>query len=157
MPVLPPLRRQYLAPGDQGLCDAGKLRYVFKDFPIESIHPQAVEAAVAARCAGRQGKYWVMHDAIFEKARLVKARAWGKLAAPLGLDEAAFEACMKEPEHEAAVRRDMAEGSAAGVSGTPGFFLGTNVKDGTLSATRMIRGAQPYAAFKQAIDKLLAN
>lgn len=135
---------------------AGKLRHVFMDFPIERIHPQAVEAAVAARCAGRQEKYWPMHDRIFDEQKLLKARDWTALAAPLGLDNAAFEACMAEPELTKMVKANIESGRAAGVTGTPAFFLGRQVKDGKLAATQMIRGARPYAAFKRNIEKLLA-
>ena len=138
--------------------ETGKLRYVFHDFPIQRIHPAATAAAAAARCAGAQGKYWEMHDRFFADQKALQARQWKTHAQALGLDGAAFEACMADDGVARAVRRSAAIGRQVGVTGTPAFYLGTLAPDGkTVKATEQIRGARPYAAFKQIIDRLLAR
>ena len=138
--------------------DAGKLRYVFRDFPIARIHPAATGAAVAARCAGAQGKYWEMHDRFFANQPALKQRKWKDHATALGLDTDAFDQCMIDKDMEQAVKRDIADGRKVGVTGTPAFYFGTVSADGkTLKATEMIRGARPYGSFKEVIDRLLAK
>ena len=108
----------------------GRIFYVLKDFPLDSIHPEAFEAAVAARCAGEQDLYLEMHDAIFESQTI-----WGDtgdesaiayfatLAEDLGLDTAVYEACMDSGRHEEHIRSSQAEGQELGVTGTPNFFF----------------------------------
>jgi protein-disulfide isomerase len=148
--TLPKLLRDYV--------DTGKLRYVFKDFPIPSIHAAATEAAIAARCAGAQGKYWQMHDRFFEQQKALAKRNWRGHAEALDLDLADFDACMEDAGHKKAVQQSITEGRCIGVTGTPAFFLGAISADGkTVKATEMVRGARPYGAFKQVIDRLLAK
>jgi protein-disulfide isomerase len=138
--------------------ETGKVRYVFRDFPIESIHPAAVEAAAAARCAGEQGKYWQMHDRFFADQKALAEKDWPAQAEALGLDGAALQACVESGRHKAAIAKDQADGQTAGVRGTPSFFLGlTEPGAATVKATKMVRGARPYDAFKQALDGLLAD
>ena len=127
-----------------------------RDFPLEAIHPQAFKAAEAAHCAGDQGKYWEMHVLLFAQQRALGAADLTRHAATLGLDGAKFQTCLDKGTHADAVRRDLAEGAKAGVRGTPTFFLGV-IENGTkVRVTRVIRGAQPAEAFKQAIDAALA-
>jgi protein-disulfide isomerase len=147
--TLPQLQKEYV--------ETGKLRYVFRNFPIESIHPQAFKAAEAAQCAGEQGKYWEMHDRLFgNQSALAPADLPGHARA-LGLDVAKFEQCLESGQIAASIRQDQADGQKAGVRGTPSFFLGLTTPAGeAVRALRMIQGAQPYAAFKEAIDSLLA-
>jgi protein-disulfide isomerase len=151
--TVPSLASEYL--------DTGKLRYVLRyvlrDFPLESIHPQAFKAAEAARCAGDQGRYWEMHDALFRNQRALGQAQLTHYAKGLGLDVVTFEACL-DGRHADAVRADIAEGQAAGITGTPTFFLAVEGDEpGKLKTVQKIRGAQPYAAFKQAIDAALAD
>jgi protein-disulfide isomerase len=135
---------------------AGTLRYAVRDFPLEAIHPQAFKAAEAARCAGDQGKYWEMHFQLFANQQALGAADLPKHAGTLGLDVAKFQDCLDKGTHAAQVRRDLAEGQQGGVGGTPTFFLGV-VEDGSkVRVVRVIRGAQPFAAFKAAIDAALA-
>ena len=137
--------------------DTGKLRYVLRDMPLELIHPQAFKAAEAARCAGDQGRYWEMHDALFQNQRALGEPQLKHYAKGLGLDMAAFAACLDDGRHGDAVRADIAEAQSAGISGTPTFFLAVEGEDGKLETVQKIRGAQPYAAFKSAIDAALAD
>ncbi len=137
--------------------DTGKVKYVLRDFPLTSIHPEAFAAAVAARCAGDQGKYKEMHDQFFAKQASLKQADWNAHAKAVGLDLADFEACMESKRHEAAVREDMEAGVAAGVRGTPTFFIGPLDADGkTMRAGNIVTGAQPYRVFQRALDSLLA-
>ncbi len=147
--VMPRIEKEYVA--------TGKLRYMLKEFPIPSLHPGAPKAAEGALCAGAQGKYWEMHDLIFQNQRAVLPSQLKDRATELGLDVAAFSDCLDGGKYRERVQADMSAGRAAGVSGTPSFFLGrTDPKNpDKIKATKFIRGAQGYAAFKKVIDELL--
>ena len=136
--------------------DTGKVRYVFRDFPLDQIHPQARKAAEAAHCAGEQSKYWEMHDALFNNQRALKLDDLKGYARQLGLDISAFGGCLDGGKHATTVSQHHAAGSEFGVTGTPAFFVGKSSSDGTIEATS-IRGAQPITAFRQAIDRLLED
>jgi len=133
--------------------DTGKVRYFFRDFPIDSIHPYARKAAEAAHCARDQGKFWEMHDVMFNNQGALKADNLRDFARTMQLDLDAFNTCLDSGKYAKSVETDVAAGSAAGVTGTPGFFIGKTKKDGTIMATAM-KGAQPASAFSQVIDRL---
>lgn len=142
---LPQIREQYVK--------TGKARIVFKDFPL-SFHPDAPKAAEAARCAGDQGKYFDMHDAIYQgqgPANLgtvsINESVYATYAKQLGLNEAEFNACLDSGKNAQGVQNDFSQGVAAGVSGTPSFYVNN----------QLLVGAQPFSVFKQAIDSELAN
>jgi protein-disulfide isomerase len=145
---LPALRHDYI--------DIGKLRYVFRDFPLDRLHPQARKAAEAAHCAGEQGKYWEMHDLLFHNRQALQVESLPGYARQLGLHAAAFTTCLTQGKYAAEVQQDLADGTTAGVQGTPGFFLGKTQADGTIQGT-FIRGAQPLAVFRQTIERLLGE
>jgi protein-disulfide isomerase len=144
--TLPALKQDYI--------DTGKVRYVFRDFPLISIHPQARKAAEAAHCAGEQGKYWEMHDTLFKNQRALGVLQMKDYARTLGLDEDQFNSCLDEGKYAKVVDENMAAGSAVGVTGTPTFFVGKSNADGMIEGTRII-GAQSVVAFREAIDKLI--
>jgi len=123
-----------------------KVRLVFKDYPL-GFHAKAVPAAIAARCAGEQGKFWEMHDALFAGQRDLGPALYTRLAGELKLDAAKFGKCQSDPAHAAAVRKDTAAGEAAGVEGTPAFFI-----NGV-----SLSGAQPAEAFEAIISAELAR
>ncbi len=134
----------------------GKVKYVLRDFPLSSIHPEAFAAAMAARCAGDQGKYKEMHDRFFAKQRSLKQADWVAHAKAVGLDLSVFNQCMDSKKYEAAVAEDMKTGIAAGVTGTPTFFIGPLDADGTsMRAGNIVTGAQPYRVFQRALDSPL--
>ena len=136
----------------------GKVKYVSRDLPLESIHPFAFKAAEATHCAGDKGKYWEMHDLLFANQRELAPKDLSKHAEALGLDVAAFDKCLESGKHAGRIRKDMAESEKVGARGTPIFFLGlTEPNSSQVKAVRVIRGAHPYAAFKEAIDSLLAS
>jgi protein-disulfide isomerase len=146
--TLPQIERDYIR--------TGKIRYMVRDFPLPT-HPQAFKAAEAARCASEQGRFWEMYARLFEHQSALNPEALAQHAQALGLDLAKFRQCLDEGRHAEAVRRDLDEGRKAGVRGTPTFFLGV-LESGSLRVKvhRTIVGAQPYAAFREAIESLLA-
>ena len=124
--------------------DTGKVKFVYRDFPL-SFHPNAQKAAEAAECAGEQDKYFEMHDLMFEQGVSGGVTSYKSYAQRLGLDTAEFNSCLDSGEMAGEVRKDFADGQAAGISGTPGFIVNG----------RLISGAQPFAAFQQAIEAAL--
>ncbi|MBI2540932.1 MAG: DsbA family protein, partial [Deltaproteobacteria bacterium] len=141
---------------EKDYIQTGKVRYVLKDFPIASIHPQAFKGPEAAHCAGEQGKYWEMHGRLFANQKAMSPKDLSDHAQALALDMPKFQQCLDSGKHAAKIRKNLADGQKAGVQGTPSFFLALpEPNDGMVKAVRMIRGAQPYAAFKEAIENLL--
>ncbi|MBS3117747.1 DsbA family protein [Candidatus Woesearchaeota archaeon] len=124
----------------------GKVRFVYKDFPLESIHPQALPAASAARCAGEQGKFWDYHDLIFNNQALLSDTNYKQWAEQLGLDMDDFSSCYDSGKYVNDIRADLQEGSRAGVQGTPGFLING----------QLVSGAQPFANFEQVIEAELS-
>ena len=136
----------------------GKVKYAFRDYPLESIHPMALKAAEAARCAGEQGKYWEMHDRLLRNQASIEHKVLPLHAQMLGLNIPHFEQCLDNGKYTGTVRDSIAEGKKAGVRGTPWFFLGFAEPDEPrLRPLIYIEGAQPYAVFKEAIEKLLTR
>jgi len=123
----------------------GKIHVVFRDFPL-SFHPRAIPAAVAANCAGAQGKYWDMHDLLMDHQRQLEDTDLEGYAKQVGVDMDQWKTCLSDPKIKQEISADMAAGSAVGVSGTPAFFI-----NGI-----MLSGALPYDMFSQIIDKELA-
>jgi len=119
-----------------------KVRLVWKDFPLMSIHPQAFKASEAAHCAGDQGKYWEYHDRLFDNQKAMDVDSLKKHAAALGLDAAAFDACLDSGKHAPRVRAGLEAGMRLGVSSTPSVFING----------RLLTGAQPFEAFQAVID-----
>jgi protein-disulfide isomerase len=124
-----------------------KIKLVFRDFPIESLHPGATKAHEAARCANEQGKFWPYHDKLFAGPSNASPELFKGLAKELGLDAVAFETCLGSGKYQAAIKQDIEEGNRVGVSGTPAFFING----------RLISGAQPLEAFARVIDDELAR
>ncbi len=119
----------------------GKVRLVFRDFPLD-FHANAVPAAIAARCAGAQGKYYAMHDLLFADQQSLDPATFKAHAATLKLDAAKFDACFADPAHMAAINADHEAGKALGVEGTPAFFFNGIP----------LSGAQPAAAYEALIQ-----
>jgi protein-disulfide isomerase len=125
---------------------------VFRNFPLYSIHPQAQKAAEAAECAGEQGKYWEMHELLFESQESWSGsqgavNAFKELASGLELDQAQFDACLDDGDYADKVTADYQEGVSLGVTGTPAFRINGIA----------LSGAQPFQAFQQQIEYLLAG
>lgn len=147
--TLPALQENYI--------DTGKVKLVYRDLPLDNLHPNARPAHIAAECADEQGKFWEYHDMLFKNQV-----QWNKLssidlssqlnqyATILELESASFDSCLSSKEIANEVQSDYLQASQYGATGTPTFFIG-NEKDGFI---RLV-GAQPYASFQAAIDAQL--
>jgi protein-disulfide isomerase len=124
--------------------ETGKVKFVYRDFPL-GFHQNAQKAAEAAECAGEQGKYFEMHDLLFEKGVVGGVSAFKTYAKEIKLNTNKFDTCLDSGAMASEVQKDMIEGQQAGVTGTPGFFI--NGKE--------LVGAQPFAAFEQIIEQEL--
>lgn len=122
-----------------------KIRYAFRNYPLP-FHANAKPAAEAALCANAQGKFWPYHDKVMAAADLTEANLQ-QIATAVGVDRKKFDECMKAGTFKAQVEKDLADGQAAGVNGTPAFFINGQLLD----------GAQPVGKFKEIIDEELAN
>jgi protein-disulfide isomerase len=100
-----------------------RVRFAFRPFPLEGVHPHALRAAEAAECAGGQGRFWEMHDLLFEKQPHLAPRQLFEYAHTIGLDVARFTAEMDDEVYLQRVRENQASGDASGVRGTPTFFV----------------------------------
>ncbi|OGN03305.1 MAG: hypothetical protein A2655_00550 [Candidatus Yanofskybacteria bacterium RIFCSPHIGHO2_01_FULL_43_42] len=139
--TLPLIKSEYI--------DTGKVRFVYRDFPL-GFHPGAIPAAQATECAEDQGKFWEMHDKIFieqdkQGSGTVQfgvddLKRW---AGELGLNAGEFNSCLDSGKYAEEVSNDLKDGQAAGVSGTPSFFING----------KLVVGAQPFSAFKAIIDE----
>jgi len=125
----------------------GKIRLVYRDFPLVQIHPNAARAAEAAACANEQGKFWPMHDVMFEHQDKLGEADLKLSAASLGLDAAKFDQCLESGRYTGQWKKDTAEGEQYGVSSTPAFFING----------RLVVGAQPYESFARIVDEELAR
>ncbi len=124
-----------------------KIKLVFRDFPIDSLHPGTSKAHEAARCANEQGKFWAYHDKLFASAPKSSPEIFKGLAKEVGLEAIAFEKCLSSGKYQAAIKKDIEEGTRAGVTGTPAFFING----------RPLTGAQPLEAFARVIEEELAH
>ena len=137
---------------DRELIATGKLRIVYRDFPLPT-HPYAEEAAYAAICADQQGKFWPMHDTLFANQRALDPTSLRQYAKELRLDAAAFETCMQSDGPKADIERDRHDGVEAGVRGTPAFVIGRTVPGSTVTG-EMVIGVQSFEAIRAKIDSL---
>ena len=112
----------------------GQVRFVFRHFPLAEIHPHALLAAEAAEAAGAQGKFWPMHDTLFENQRGLREQDLLRYAAMLGLDLPRFTAELADHRWEPRVREDFMSGVRSGVNGTPTFFVNGIRHDGPWDA-----------------------
>lgn len=149
--TLPSIKKDYI--------DTGKVKLVYRDFPL-SFHPAAMPSALAMECADDQSDQlaWAVHDAIYneqEKSGVNTVQYTAEdikkwVAGISGLNQQTFATCLDSKKHEAEVKKDMADGSASGIDGTPGFWI-----LGPDGQKQKISGAYPYATFQQAFDAML--
>jgi len=139
--TLPQIKSQYV--------DTGKVKFVYRDFPLESIHPGSRPYAESTECARDQSKFWEMHDKIFQEQDkqgqgtvqfdLSNLKKW---AAEIGLDASKFNNCLDSGKYKNEVSKDLSDATSSGGQGTPYFIIGTTP----------LSGAQPFAAFQQVIE-----
>lgn len=144
--VLPRLKREYI--------DTGKLRLLFKDLPL-AMHREAMPAARAARCAGAQGKFWQMNEALFANQARLGTDLYARLAQALALDIERFKACVGNPLTHQRVQRDAGDARRLGINSTPTFVLGRY--DGErMQVVRQARGFVDFDTLARELDELLA-
>lgn len=130
------IREQYIK--------TGKVKVYFRNFPL-SFHENAQKAAEAVECAGEQGKFWEMHDKLFENQDKLDVASLKQYAKDLKLDTTKFNTCLDSGKMASKVQKDFSDGSSFGVSGTPSFFING----------KLLVGAQPFSAFQQEIEAAL--
>jgi protein-disulfide isomerase len=123
----------------------GQVNLAFRDFPLTSIHAYAEKASEASRCAGRQGKFWQFHDALFANQAKLDESGLNSVAQTLALDITSFQSCLASGEYKTQISRDQDDGRKAGISSTPSFFV-----NGIF-----LSGAQPESAFENVIEDQL--
>ncbi len=149
--TLPQIQSNYI--------DTGKVKFVYRDFPIPEIHPNAVPAAVAGECADEQGLFWQYHDRLFENQKSWEGlvgenvvKEFKAYAADLELNTNQFNACFDSAKYLDEVNHDLRDGVSYGVTGTPGFFIGNDQIGFTL-----VSGAQPYSVFQRVFDQQIVG
>ena len=128
----------------------GDVNFVYKHFPLNSIHPQAQKAAEATECAGDEGKFWEFHDEIFANQNAMGISDLKSIASKLGLDQGKFDSCLDNGDKASIVNADTAAAGAAGGRGTP-YFVVYNKKTGD---SVPVSGAVPYAQLEAAIQSV---
>ncbi len=124
----------------------GQVKLAFRDFPMRNLHPHAQIAAEAGRCAEEQGKFWEYYDALFAGKSTFDETSLEATARGIGLNETSFKSCLASGKFKPQIDQDVRDGTNAGVSGTPGFFINGE----------FVNGAQPEAEFIKVIDRELA-
>ena len=124
-----------------------QIRFVYRDFPLESIHSNANSAAQAANCANEQGVFWDYHDKLFSMEQGLGNEAYLEYASQLDMDEAAFQECIGSGRYQDEVQSDFEFAANLGVRSTPTFFINGIA----------VVGAQPFEIFQQVIERELAG
>ena len=149
--TLPTIMEEYIEKGD--------VKLVFRDFPLQNIHPNAVPASVAAECANEQGKFKEMHDILFERQNewsnletVYVIDLFNQYSEQINLEQEQFTSCLSTGKYVKEIQNDLNDGRTYGITGTPGFFIG-NQEIGFVE----LKGAQPFESFKKVIDSQLGN
>lgn len=145
--TLPRLRTDYV--------NTGRVQYAFKHFPLVQIHSVALDAAKHAACAGKQSRFWDMHDYLFEGQSQLSDQLLTLSAGRLRLNVDAFTRCLNTVSGE--ISSDQVDGKRLGVTSTPTFFLGRVTHDGVMSVSLRLTGAHPYETFASAIARLAGD
>ena len=122
-----------------------QVRWVYKHFPLDSIHPEARPSAEASECAAEQGKFWEFADGLFENQSRLGSNLYKEIASDIGLDVSQFESCVSSRKYKDHVEADLQEGIKSGITGTPGSFINGE----------KISGAVPYDSLKASVERAL--
>lgn len=148
--TLPLIERDYIK--------TGKIKYVFRDFPIESLHRNALLASEAAACAREQGKYWEMHDRLFSNPTALTAKDITTHAQFIGINPTHFQQCLESSKYREPIRKAVSDAAGLGVNGTPTFFVAVSLPNSSkVKVIRALKGAPAYANFKEVLDAILAS
>ena len=120
----------------------GRVCFVYRHFPLEEVHPHAVQAAEAAECAGSQGKFWPFHDALFEHQPHLKLHDLRSYAENLQLDMAPYDSGMSEHRYLQRVRDHMQSGRDSGARSTPTFFVDGKIQDVSFDLQRLFKAVE---------------
>jgi len=143
--TFPKIRKYYI--------DSGKVRFIFRDYPLP-FHKNAAKAAEAAVCAADQGMFWEIHDILFEHHDKLTDEDLKRYGEEAGLFMDDFIFCLESGKNAGEIRKDIQDGKRAGVTGTPSFFIGVTRKDDRIHGT-FIKGNKPFSTFKAVIEKKL--
>jgi protein-disulfide isomerase len=146
--------RETLPALDARYIRTGRVLLAFKHRPLSSLHPHAVLAATGAECAGEQGRFWLMHDALFSDQQNLSRPSLLQRAGRLALDTQSFDACLDGESRR--LNEDTAEATALKITGTPTFLIGT-LQSGRVHVRHRVEGARPLTAFQAVLDALLAE
>jgi protein-disulfide isomerase len=141
---------------ESAYVQTGRVLYVFQDFPVDALHPAAIRAHEAGRCAADQGRFWEMHATLFSPAGSHTPELLEQRAAGAGLEMTAYRECVSSGRHNEGVRRSVRNGEALGIQGTPSFAIGVRNPDtGEVRVLQAISGAQPFETFARALEAAL--
>ena len=143
--VMPELKRNYI--------DTGLVRFVHKDLPLP-FHPHALPAAAAARCAGKQNRYWELYSSLFDQQNCLGCKGVLAIAAEAELNTSKLQACMKRDSTLALINANRSEAALHNISATPTFVIGPTQSDDSLEG-EVIEGALPWASFQSTIETAL--
>jgi protein-disulfide isomerase len=145
--TMPKIEEQYIR--------TGRIRYAFRDFPIDQLHPEAIRAHEAARCAAEQNRFWDVHKRLFSAPGTHTTAALEALAGELGLRVDDFRACLASGRTTAAIRSAANVAMDLGANGTPAFFIGVPDASGQVKILTAINGAQSFEVFAKTLDEIL--
>jgi protein-disulfide isomerase len=135
--TFPQIKKDYI--------DTGKVKFIYRHYPLRAIHPEAYRAALSSECAKEQGKFWEFHDEDYKNQTTLSVDAFKQFAQTIGLNTSKFNTCLDSEKYKKVVEEDEALGNGVGVNGTPAFFVNG----------KLISGALPYDSFKTVIDAAL--
>jgi protein-disulfide isomerase len=145
MSTYPKLKKEFV--------DSGLVKFISRDLPLD-FHQHAFEAARAARCAGEQNRYWEVRDWLSSHPDKLSKEAILTAVVEAGADGAVFQVCLDSDRHREAIRQDIVDANAVGITGTPGFVIG-RVSNGMLEGIKIV-GAQSYDTFESRIRQQLS-
>jgi protein-disulfide isomerase len=133
----------------------GQLRFVFRNFPLASIHPRALQAAHAGACANKQGRFWELHDTLFRNQTRLDGEHLDEMAQSVGVDMSRFRSCLSADA--TVVHRDVLLGQRLRIKSTPTFVFGVRAADDFMVARRIVVGVMTISQFQEVINELLES
>lgn len=150
--------REILPQVDAAYVATGRVRYVFRDFPIDQLHPEAIRAHEASRCADEQGRFWDLHYRLFSAPGTHTDELLEAAARDAGVSVPEWRACLDSGRTRPIIERSVATAAGLGATGTPTFFIGLrDPATGQVRIVRGITGAQPFEVFQQTLDAILSQ